>query len=381
MTTSGILTALFLAGLMGLVGQGARVVVGLKKLRDENLEQSPSEQDSFIASRLFVSLMIGFITGIAAGFLLGLPEIAKGGIEMLMGLAAAGYAGTDAIEAFTARLTPPPAAKSDETAKAELAKNQADADAQLIQVKADVAALKAMVPAAAFVTAATTVPLAISPAAPIVAVPPTVVPAVPAAALTVEATTALDTVTADKIKLLFATATPYGNIVKHLPSVVAGLLEQDLTDAPMLWMALGTIRAESEGFVPISEYKSIYNTDKTPFDLYDAGTEKGKKLGNTVKGDGLRYRGRGFIQLTGRYNYKTVGEDLDLDLEDAPELANDSAMAGRILARFIKNKEQEIRDAIKADDLKKARRLVNGGQHGFDRFEKAYRAGQKVFPA
>jgi putative chitinase len=43
-------------------------------------------------------------------------------------------------------------------------------------------------------------------------------------------------------------------------------------------------------------------------------------LGNTVKGDGFRYRGRGLLQVTGRYNYRILGKKLGLPLEDNPEL-------------------------------------------------------------
>ena len=54
------------------------------------------------------------------------------------------------------------------------------------------------------------------------------------------------------------------NIVTHLPSVLAGLRECALGDRQMVLMALATIRAESEGFLPISEGISGFNTRNAP---------------------------------------------------------------------------------------------------------------------
>lgn len=172
--------------------------------------------------------------------------------------------------------------------------------------------------------------------------------------------------------------TPIGNIKTHLPNVLAGLAGDGLTDRPMALMALATIRAETEGFVPIDEGRSRFNTSPNghDFDLYDFRTD----IGNNAAGDGARYKGRGFVQLTGRDNYRRIGAELGVDLEKKPERANESALAGRILARFLLRKERAIKEALLDRDWKAARRLVNGGSHGLDRFTDAFERGLDLLP-
>lgn len=189
----------------------------------------------------------------------------------------------------------------------------------------------------------------------------------------------LDRVTVADVKRLFP-STPLGNIARNLPAVAAGLRGCGLGDRPMVLMALATIRAETEGFVPIDEGRSQFNTRHAPFDLYEPGTSAGTKLGNTEPGDGPRFKGRGYVQLTGRDNYSRIGQQLGAPLVERPELANDPALAGRILAQFLKNAEARIRSALSAGDLRLARRLVNGGSHGFDRFADAFRRGDETLP-
>ncbi len=169
-------------------------------------------------------------------------------------------------------------------------------------------------------------------------------------------------------------------IKKNLPAVLGALKEADLDDKSMVLMALATIRAESEGFVPIQEFKSRFNTSPGghPYDLYDNRSD----LGNRGRPDGESFCGRGFIQLTGRSNYERIGKKIGLGngLVDDPGKANDPAIASKILAAFLKAKEMDIREDLLEDNLRAARRAVNGGSHGLDRFTDAYRRGQAAIP-
>src|SRR6202040_1671752 len=68
-------------------------------------DQDLGWNDVFVAGRLIVSLIIGFLAGVIAAISLGVENIATAfAPDMLTKLAAAGYIGTDAIEAFTAGL-------------------------------------------------------------------------------------------------------------------------------------------------------------------------------------------------------------------------------------------------------------------------------------
>ncbi|MEM7021227.1 MAG: peptidoglycan-binding protein, partial [Pseudomonadota bacterium] len=141
-------------------------------------------------------------------------------------------------------------------------------------------------------------------------------------------------------------------------------------------LALGTIRAETAGFVPIDEGISKYNTDpgQHPFNRYDHMSA----LGNQGPPDGERYRGRGFIQLTGRANYRTYGTRLGVPLENQPDRANDPEIAAGVLAAFLADKRTAAKYAIFGNDLAFARKLVNGGSHGLERFQVAFEKGASL---
>jgi peptidoglycan hydrolase-like protein with peptidoglycan-binding domain len=173
---------------------------------------------------------------------------------------------------------------------------------------------------------------------------------------------------------------PRTNIQTHLPTVLEALMEPGLADKDMVLMAIGTIRAETGSFAPISEGVSHFNTAPggPDFGLYD-GRES---LGNTQPGDGARFKGRGFVQLTGRSNYSKFSPAIGLGdgLIENPELANDPKIAAQLLVEFLKDKEAQIRMALAADNLTEARKLVNGGSNGLADFEDAYGIGHNLLP-
>jgi peptidoglycan L-alanyl-D-glutamate endopeptidase CwlK len=166
------------------------------------------------------------------------------------------------------------------------------------------------------------------------------------------------------------------NINKNLKPVLDALAQRGLTTLPVVLAALATIRAETDGFVPISEGISKFNTSPGghPFDLYDNRAD----LGNKGPPDGDNFKGRGFVQLTGRANYEKFGPIIGVPtLADQPDQANESGIAANLLAAFVKAKEIPMKQALAAGDLATARRLVNGGSHGLGPFTEAYNTGMQ----
>jgi putative chitinase len=191
------------------------------------------------------------------------------------------------------------------------------------------------------------------------------------------APSAVPGVTVQVVSQLFP-ATPIGNISANLPPVLGALVSATVSDRAMVLMALGTIRAETESFLPISEGQSRFNTSPNghPFDLYDNRQD----LGNKGRPDGADFCGRGFVQLTGRTNYQRYGDELGLNLIANPALANNSDIAARLLARFLADRQDRIREALAENNLPAARKLVNGGSNGVDRFTDTFTRGRQLLP-
>ncbi|MDO1560435.1 glycoside hydrolase family 19 protein [Brevundimonas sp. 2R-24] len=85
-------------------------------------------------------------------------------------------------------------------------------------------------------------------------------------------------------------------------------------------------------------------------------------LGNTVAGDGRRYKGRGPIQLTGRANYRRFGRLLGIDLEAHPEIVSHPSIG--LLCGCLYWSDRGLNTLADADQLEAITRRINGGLNG-----------------
>lgn len=88
----------------------------------------------------------------------------------------------------------------------------------------------------------------------------------------------------------------------------------------------------------------------------------GGRMGNTLPGDGWKYRGRGLIQLTGANNYRAAGAALGLDLVNHPELVEQPETAALIAGWFWQS--NGLNELADSGQFAKITRTINGGLTG-----------------
>lgn len=89
-----------------------------------------------------------------------------------------------------------------------------------------------------------------------------------------------------------------------------------------------------------------------------------KDLGNTEKGDGTRYKGRGPIQLTGRANYRKYGLALGIDFENNPEIVALPSIGMLVACKYWD--DNGLNELADKDDINLITRRINGGFNGLD---------------
>lgn len=113
---------------------------------------------------------------------------------------------------------------------------------------------------------------------------------------------------------------------------------------------LGTTKHETaDAMRPVTERGS-----HAYFDKYEPGTKLGKALGNTQKGDGFLYRGRGYVQITGRANYRKFGIEGNPNDALLPETAARILIDGCLKGSFTGKKLSDYAD------FRNMRRVING---------------------
>lgn len=99
--------------------------------------------------------------------------------------------------------------------------------------------------------------------------------------------------------------------------------------------------------------------------------------GNTVSGDGWRYRGRGLIKLTGRENYANCAAFIDYDCVEDPDLLSDDPQVAVAAACWCWHSRQ-LNDIADRDDLKRITAKINRGSHGLESRKGFYERARQV---
>lgn len=141
--------------------------------------------------------------------------------------------------------------------------------------------------------------------------------------------------------------------------------EADAGPPAALAYVLATALHETAGTMqPVAEYGgAAYKTRL--YDVRGSNPQRAIRQGNDQPGDGVRYAGRGYVQLTWKNNYRLAGEKLGIDLVAAPDRALEPEIAALILVRgmlagwFSGRRLGQYITATTADFVR-ARAIVNG---------------------
>lgn len=172
-------------------------------------------------------------------------------------------------------------------------------------------------------------------------------------------------------------------------TVVTGLIEADIRDPEEQATVLAQLGHESANFTATEENLN-YSADalRRVFSKYFptrqeqqayarkpeaiANKTYGGRMGNRDPGDGWKYRGRGFIQLTGRDNYERASQALGYDYVNNPDLVSEPEHAIRTSLWWWKDRNG-LRPAAQQGDVETSTRLINGGTNGLQDRRNRYR--------
>ena len=157
--------------------------------------------------------------------------------------------------------------------------------------------------------------------------------------------------------------------VSGLESLLEAMeLDQNISNVKHFAYMLATVKHETANkFHPITEYGSESYFNRYDPILADTATRRAtaKANGNTVRGDGFKYRGRGYVQITWKNNYKKLGDALGYDLADLPDEALNPLVAYKIMSYGMRKgifTGKKLTDYLTdtTTNYREARRIING---------------------
>lgn len=174
-----------------------------------------------------------------------------------------------------------------------------------------------------------------------------------------------------------ARSQPFGGSLKQGQvtgmSAILDACPLDLDSDSLAYCLATAFHETARTMLPIKEYGGDAYFKR----MYDPKGERpqvAKTLGNTVPGDGAKFAGRGYVQLTGRSNYRrataelrkrgylTAGQDLTLapDMAMTPDIAAAIMFLGMAEGWFTGRKLSDYFGAARVGDPFNARRIING---------------------
>ena len=151
------------------------------------------------------------------------------------------------------------------------------------------------------------------------------------------------------------------NATKFAPYLNRYMNKYGINNAERAMMFLAQIGAESARLKATEEYAS------------GAAYEGRSDLGNTQQGDGVRFKGRGLIQITGRANYQKVKDSLGWDVVNNPQLLEQPDKATEVSAWWYSQRKRDGKTLNEWADLMKPNQSVNEGNNAYV-FEQITRA-------
>lgn len=168
------------------------------------------------------------------------------------------------------------------------------------------------------------------------------------------------------------------DMVRNAPGpgrLTAGQVEgfETLIDAmeqakwPLTWAAYGLATAWHETaftMQPIAE-RGGESYFRQMYDITGKRPTLARQNGNINPGDGVKFRGRGYVQITWRNNYRRAGQKIGVDLERFPDMAMDARIAARIMVEGMaegwftgRANRHHLNGSV--PDYVEARRIING---------------------
>ncbi|HVZ29646.1 MAG TPA: D-Ala-D-Ala carboxypeptidase family metallohydrolase [Asticcacaulis sp.] len=206
------------------------------------------------------------------------------------------------------------------------------------------------------------------------------------------------TVTAATLKAL-APAINDARAADYAPALDQAMAAKDINTPLRIAHFLAQLAHESAGFKALVEnlnYKpetlvkvfpkrvgTLANAQKLvaagPSAIAEAIYGNRADLGNVNPGDGYKYRGRGFIMITGRSNYTSYAKLISQPLVDQPELLEQAVVAAQASAAFWAS--NSLNTKADADDIVAITKVVNGGTNGLDDRKTWLAKAKTVWPA